>query len=69
MTETAVEALAGGGRESQEGIVRKPRSPVALCGHIAKGLTAFRERGGRQGLGTNLVVHSLKLFSDSLKWA
>lgn len=51
MTEAAVEALAGGGRESQEGIVRKPQSPVALCGLIAKGLRAFREGGEVKVLG------------------
>lgn len=68
-----MEGLAGGGRESQEGVVRKPRGPVALCGHIAKGLREFREREGSQGLGTNLVIRSLKLFCGSvllsLKWA
>lgn len=54
-----VEVLAGGGG-SQQGVVRKPQSPVAFCGHIPKGLREFREREGSQGLGTNSVVHSLK---------
>lgn len=67
-----MEVLAGGG-ESQQGVLRKPQSPVAFCGHIAKGLREFRQREGSQGLGTNSVVYSLKLFRDSvllsLKWA
>lgn len=44
MMEGTVEALTGGGRGGQEGVIRHPQSLVPLCGHIAKGLRELRER-------------------------
>ena len=55
-----MEALTGGGRGGQEGVIRHPQSLVPLCGHIAKDLRELREREEKPSSGDQFSYSFVK---------